>query len=59
MACIRPPFPAAPRVQLECKPFQTIHMDVARLIKVLDDGAAMVNVKNMEAKIMKKVFCRN
>ena len=25
----------------------------------LRDGAAMVNVKNMEAKIMKKVFCRN
>ena len=29
-------------------------MGVARPIKVLDDGAAMVNVKNMETKIMKK-----
>ena len=54
MGCIRPPFPAAPRVQLECKPSAAIHMGVARPIKVLDDGAAMVNVKNMETKIMKK-----
>ena len=54
MGRIRPPFPAAPRVQLECKPSAAIHMGVARPIKVLDDGAAMVNVKNMETKIMKK-----
>ena len=39
------PLPAAPRVQLECKPSAAIHMGVARPIKVLDDGAAVVNVK--------------
>ena len=33
-------------------------MGVARPIKVLDDGAAMVNVKNMETKIVKLAHIR-